>query len=69
MTRKTTVYLPDQLKSAVERESVRLGWSEAEVIRSAVAAFVEAPSPTIGFLDAEPIAERADELLAGFGER
>ncbi|CAN5561524.1 type II toxin-antitoxin system antitoxin VapB26 [soil metagenome] len=69
MTRKTTVYLPDALKAEVEREARRRGSSEAEVIRQAVAAAVTAPRPRPRFLDAEPFAARADELLAGFGER
>lgn len=69
MSRKTTVYLSDELKVAVEREARRRGASEAEVIRQAIAAAVTAPRPRSGFLDAEPIAERTEELLAGFGER
>jgi len=69
MTRKTTVYLTEALKAAVEREARRRGTSEAEVIRQAVAAAVTAPRPRPGFLDAEPFAARAEELLAGFGER
>jgi predicted transcriptional regulator len=68
-TQKTTIYLPEDLKRAVEREARRRGSSEAEVIRQAVAAAVDRPRPKAGFLDGEPIAERADELLAGFGER
>jgi predicted transcriptional regulator len=69
MNRKTTIYLPVELKAAVEREARRLGSSEAEVIRQAVAAAVTAPRPRAGFLDGEPFAARADELTAGFGER
>jgi len=63
------VYLTEALKAAVEREARRRGTSEAEVIRQAVAAAVTAPRPRPGFLDAEPFAARAEELLAGFGER
>ena len=69
MSRKTTIYLPDSLKAAVEREAKRLGCSEAEVIRRAVAAAVHAPTPNAGIIDGEPFADRVDELLAGFGER
>ncbi|MDQ6725262.1 MAG: ribbon-helix-helix domain-containing protein [Actinomycetota bacterium] len=69
MTRKTTIYLPDDVKQAVEREARRRGSSEAEVIRDAVAAAVAAPAPVAGFLDGEPFAAAAEELLAGFGER
>lgn len=60
---------PTRSKAAVEREAKRLGWSEAEVIRQAVAASVHAPTPKAGIIDGEPFAERVDELLAGFGER
>lgn len=69
MSRKTTVYLPEALKSALEREARRRGSSEAAVIRGAIAAAVTAPRPSAGFLDAEPFAAQVDELLAGFGER
>jgi predicted transcriptional regulator len=66
---KTTVYLPDELKVAVEREARRRGVAEAEVIRQALAAAVARPLPRAGIIDGEPLAERADELLAGFGDR
>lgn len=69
MARKTTIYLPDELKRAVEREARRRGSSEAEVIRTAVADALVVPSPAAGFLDGEPFAAHADELLAGFGDR
>lgn len=69
MPRKTTIYLPDDLKAAVEREARRRRSSEAEVIRDAVRRAVARPAPSAGILDGEPIAARADELLAGFGER
>jgi hypothetical protein len=69
MAAKTTVYLPNDLKTALEREAVRLGLSEAEVIRRAIAAAVSHASPQFGLFAAEPFAARVDELLAGFGER
>ncbi|MEO7556153.1 MAG: CopG family transcriptional regulator [Acidimicrobiales bacterium] len=69
MTQKTTIYLPDDLKAAVEREALRRGISEAEVIRQAVAGAIVRPQPRFGIIDGEPIADRADELLADFGER
>jgi predicted transcriptional regulator len=69
MTQKTTIYLPEELKAAVQREARRRGSSEAQVIRDAIAAMVARPEPTPGFIEAEPVAERADELLAGFGEQ
>jgi predicted transcriptional regulator len=69
--KRTTLYLPDEVKAAVEAEARRSGRSEAEVIRSAVAAAVKPirPKPRAGVFSGEPIARRADELLEGFGER
>jgi hypothetical protein len=69
--RKTTIYLPDDLKDAVAGEAERSGRSEAEVIRSAVEAAVmpKRPRPRPALFSGEPIADRVDEFLAGFGER
>ncbi|MEO8695519.1 MAG: CopG family transcriptional regulator [Acidimicrobiales bacterium] len=69
MTRKTTVYLSDELKAAIEVEAQRRGCPEAQVIRDALAAAVTRPKPRAGLVDAEPIAERVEELLEGFGDR
>ncbi len=69
MSHKTTVSLPEPLKDAVERAAQRRGCSEAEIIRQAIAASVTAPRPRAGILDGEPFAERAEELLGGFGDR
>lgn len=69
MTRKTTIYLSEDLKSKVESEARRLGQSEAEVIRQAISRAVDRPRPRGGLYRGEPITERADELLRGFGER
>ena len=67
---KTTVYLPDDLKAAVAREADQRGVPEAEVIRDAIAAAVRRPLPRPGVFESErPLAARADELLAGFGDR
>lgn len=68
---KTTIYLSEELKSAVAAQARREGRSEAEVIREAIAALVEParPKPRGGIYSAEPIADRADELMQGFGER
>ncbi|MGI9197537.1 MAG: CopG family transcriptional regulator [Candidatus Nanopelagicales bacterium] len=68
MTVKTTVYLPDALKRALEVEAAASGRSEAEIIREAISARVASARPAAGLLDGEPIAERVDELLVGFGE-
>jgi hypothetical protein len=69
MPHKTTMYLPDELKATVEGEARRRGVSEAEVTRQAIAGAVARPRPRFGIIDGEPMAERVEELLAGFGER
>lgn len=72
--RRTTIYLPDDLKAALERTAAAEGRSEAEVVRSALssATAVHAyPSPRLPLFDSgDPtLAERVDEELAsGFGE-
>lgn len=69
---KTTIYLPEDLKAAVKRASQQRGVSEAEVIRESIRSSVGSvrPRPRGGlYSGAESIARRADELLAGFGER
>lgn len=75
MVKKTTIYLPDELKEGVEAVARREKRAEADIIRDAVAAAVEArrpPEPRLplpGLTLGDPtIAERADELLQGFGE-
>ena len=45
MTVKTTVYLPDDLKRALEVEAAASGRSEAEIIREAIAAVSARNSP------------------------
>jgi Arc/MetJ-type ribon-helix-helix transcriptional regulator len=69
MTRKTTIYLPEELKAAIEREARQRRCPEAEVIRTALTEALARPRPRAGVIDAEPFAERAEELLVGFGDR
>ena len=73
--KKTTLYLPDELKKQVETVAKAEGSSEADVIRDALSSSLEGrlpPEPRIplpGFsLKNSKIAERADELMDGFGE-
>jgi Arc/MetJ-type ribon-helix-helix transcriptional regulator len=72
--KRTTVYLPDELKAALERTAAAEGRSEAEVVRAAVAAATTAhasPAPRLPLFASrdETLAERVDEELArGFGE-
>ncbi|MBA2693771.1 MAG: CopG family transcriptional regulator [Rubrobacter sp.] len=71
--KKTTVYLPEDLKSSLGRIAKDRGLSEAELIREAVRELVngaEPPRPRLPlFSSGDPTwAERVDEELAGFGE-
>lgn len=71
--KKTTVYLPEDLKRSLEGMAKRQRRSEASIIRDAVAVAVSTPpAPRIPLVDQglgdEMIAERVDELLFGFGE-
>jgi hypothetical protein len=72
--KKTTVYLPDDLKSALGRVAAQKGWSEAELIREAIRVLVrdsEPPCPRVPlFSGGDPtLARRFEEELRGFGER
>jgi Arc/MetJ-type ribon-helix-helix transcriptional regulator len=72
--KRTTIYLPDEMKAAIERAAATRGVTEAEVIREAVREHLESrrerklnlPLFPEGF--GEEIASRVDELLEGFGE-
>jgi hypothetical protein len=71
--KKTTVYLPDDLKRSLERAAERSGRSEAALIREGiqtVVAMQSPPRPRIPlFRTGDPtLAERVDEALEGFGE-
>jgi Arc/MetJ-type ribon-helix-helix transcriptional regulator len=72
--KRTTVYLPEDLKEDLERAARLTGVSEAELIREGVRHAVATRSnrrPRIPlFRSTDPtLAERVDELLAGLGER
>ena len=68
------IYLPDELKAALERTASAQGTSEAEVIGSALVAATSEPAypkPRLPLFDSgDPtLAERVDDALAaGFGE-
>jgi plasmid stability protein len=72
--KRTTVYLPDDLKAALERTAAAQGKSEAEVVRLALVeatAAYESPLPRVPLFESgDPtLAERVDDVLAhGFGE-
>jgi plasmid stability protein len=71
--RRTTIYLPEELKAALERTAAAQGRSEAEVVRGALtAATVDHahPKPRLPLFDSgdATLAERVDDVLAaGFG--
>jgi hypothetical protein len=71
--KRTTIYLPDELKAALERTAAARGTTEAEVVRSALSSVTADhayPAPTLPLFESgDPtLAERVDEELAeGFG--
>jgi hypothetical protein len=72
--RKTTVYLPERLKSELARAAVEAGRSEADLIREGiqlVTGRARGAQPHLPlFASGDPdLAERVDEHLVGFGER
>jgi hypothetical protein len=67
--RRTTVYLPDDLKAALERTAAGQGRSEADLVREGVHLVSEryaTPEPRLPlFASGDPtLAERVDEALA-----
>jgi len=71
---KTTVYLPDELKAALERAAAATQRSEAELLREGARLVTEhfaSPDPRLPlFASGDPhLAENVDEALVGFGER
>jgi hypothetical protein len=71
---KTTVYLPDELKTALERAATVSRRSEADLIREGIRRVADeyaSPEPILPLFhsDDPELAERVDEALAGFGER
>lgn len=72
--RKTTVYLPEDVKQNLSRMAAETGRSEAELIRQALVMMTtaaERPRPRGGLFDSQTggLADTVDEALAGFGER
>jgi hypothetical protein len=73
--KKTTLYLPDELKKRVELVAEAEGRSEADILRDAISSAVavqppprpRAPLPGVKLGD-PTIAERAGDLMDGFGE-
>jgi hypothetical protein len=70
--KKTTVYLPDDLKKALARVAAEQRRSEAELLREAVASLTAgaaAPAPRLPLFRAKgaSIAADIDKALGGFG--
>jgi Ribbon-helix-helix protein, copG family len=70
---KTTLYIPDDLKTHIGKLASRRGVSEAELIREALRNFIAdaaPPRPRLPlFKSGKPrLAENADKALRGFGE-
>ena len=70
---RTTVYLTEAQKRALERAARATGRSEAELIRQgvdAVTARHRVAEPTIPLFDSgrSDLATRSEDLLEGFGE-
>jgi Arc/MetJ-type ribon-helix-helix transcriptional regulator len=70
--RRTTVYLPDELKRAIERVARGEDESEASFIRRALEKAVDEaqrPQPRLPLFSSgdSRLAEHVDEALAGFG--
>ena len=67
--KRTTVYFPEEMKTAIEREAARRGVTEAEVIRGAVEVALGSRNERRRILPVFPeglgedIAGRVDELL------
>lgn len=71
---KTTVYLPDDIKRALQQVAAARGCTEAHLIREALLALTRRarpPRPRLPlFKSKRPrLAERIDDALAGFGQR
>jgi Ribbon-helix-helix protein, copG family len=72
--RRTTIYLPDEMKAALERTAAAENRSEAEVVRSALASVTAEhayPPPRLPLFESgdATLAERVDEeFTRGFGE-
>jgi metal-responsive CopG/Arc/MetJ family transcriptional regulator len=70
--KRTTIYLPEELKNSLSRAAREEGRTEADLIREGLETYLRSrhaeprlPLFTSGKAD---LAENVDKLLAGFGE-
>jgi hypothetical protein len=70
--KRTTIYLPEDLKSTLARAAEEEGRTEADLIREGIERLLLSrhPEPRVPlFASGKPdLAESVDKLLAGFGE-
>jgi Arc/MetJ-type ribon-helix-helix transcriptional regulator len=69
--RKTTVYLPKELKQRVEETARHERRSEAEVIRAAIESYTTRPRPRLPLFSAlgpRDLGEDDERYLDGFGD-
>ena len=70
--KRTTIYLPEDLKSTLARAAEEEGRTEADLIREGIERLLRSrhPDPRVPlFTSGKPdLAENVDKLLAGFGE-
>lgn len=71
--KRTTIYLPEALKSTLARAAEEEGRTEAALIREGIERLLQSrhPEPRVPlFTSGKPdLAENVDALLTGFGER
>lgn len=68
--KRTTIYLPDELKAALERTAAAEGRSEAEVVRSALVAVTAGhayPPPRLPAATAAAVRERRSDYRRAGG--
>jgi len=70
--KRTTIYLPEDLKSSLARAAHEAGRTEADMIREGVERLLQSrhTEPRLPLFKSgkADLAEKVDELLAGFGE-
>jgi hypothetical protein len=71
--RKTTIYLPDELKRDVERLAAQRGVTETELVREALRALTAAslpPKPRLPLFESDQpvLTEDIDRAPEGFGQ-
>jgi len=71
--KRTTIYLPEDLKSTLARAAEEEGRTEADLIREGIERLLRSrrPEPHVPLFASgkSDLAENVDKLLAGFGEK